>query len=59
MLAALRHQDLRERSALEAFLLDDVQLQMGFQIGERAAARADRDRDRGQLILIDEPQAGQ
>src|SRR5215204_4664440 len=40
-----RHQDLREGSALEAFLFDDVQLQMLTQVGERAAPRADRYRD--------------
>src|SRR4051794_35878329 len=53
-----RHQDLREGSALEAFLLDDVQLQVFSQLGEWAVARADRNRDRGQLVLVHEAQAG-
>ena len=56
---SLWHEDLREGSALEAFLFDDVQLQMLFQVGERAAARADRNRDRGQLVLVDQAEAGQ
>src|SRR3954447_18878058 len=55
----LWHQDLRQSSALEPFLLDDVELQVLLQVGERAAACADRDRDRGQLVLVDEAQAGQ
>ena len=45
-------------SAREALLFDDVQLQVLFQLGERAAARADRDRDRRQLVFVDEAQAG-
>jgi hypothetical protein len=50
----LRDQDLRERSAFEAFFLDDVQLQVICEIGERAPPRADRNRDRRQLVFIDE-----
>src|SRR4051794_16432187 len=38
---SLRHEDLREGSAREALLFDDVQLQVLFQLGEWAAARAD------------------
>src|SRR3954471_15815812 len=57
--SSLWHQDLREGSALEALLLDDVQLQVLSQVGEWAAARADRNRNRGQLVLVNEAQAGQ
>src|SRR3954452_348485 len=57
--SSLWHQDLGEGPALEALLLDDVQLQVLSQVGEWAAARADRNRDRGQLVLVDEAQAGQ
>src|SRR4051812_49423636 len=53
------HQDLCEGPALEALLVDDVELQVLLQLGEGAAARADRNRDRGQLILVDQAQAGQ
>jgi hypothetical protein len=49
----LRHQDLCEGSALEAFFSNDIQLEVLPQLGKRAVARADRDRDRGQLILVD------
>src|SRR5215217_7817116 len=59
LLRSLRHQDLREGSALEAFLFDDVQLQVLSQLGEWAVPRADRNRDRGQLVFVDEAQAGQ
>src|SRR3954447_13765565 len=55
----LGHEDLREGSALEAFLVDDVQFQMLSQVGEWATARADRNRDRGQLVLVDQAEAGQ
>lgn len=41
-----RHQDLREGSASEALLLDDVELQMLIEVGEWAAARTDGNRDR-------------
>jgi hypothetical protein len=41
-----RHQDLREGSASEALLLDDVELQVRIEIGEWAAALTDRNRDR-------------
>jgi hypothetical protein len=51
--SSLRHQDLREGSALEALLFDDVQLQVLFQLGEWAVARADRNRDRRQLVFVD------
>ena len=50
---------MREGSALEAFLFDDVQLQVLSQLGEWAAPRADRNRDRRQLVFVDEAQAGQ
>jgi hypothetical protein len=49
-----RHQDLRERSASEALLLDDVELQVVIEIGERAAALTDRNRDRRKVVFIDE-----
>src|SRR5215208_3788021 len=52
-------QDLREGSASEALLFDEVELQVLVQLGERAVARADRDRDRRQLVFVDEAQAGQ
>ena len=39
--SVLRDQDLAEGSALEAFLLDDIELQVLFQLGERAVARAE------------------
>src|SRR3954467_10268249 len=57
--SSLWHQDLREGSAPEAFLFDDVQLQMLSQLGEGAAPRADRNRDGCQLILVDEAKACQ
>jgi hypothetical protein len=57
--SSLRHQDLREGSALEAFLFDDVQFQVLSQLGEWAVPRADRNRDRCQLVFVDEAQAGQ
>ena len=41
-----RHQDLREGSASEALLLDDVELQVLIEICEWAAARTDGNRDR-------------
>jgi hypothetical protein len=41
-----RHQDLREGSASEALLLDDVELQVRIEIGEWAPALTDRNRDR-------------
>src|SRR4051794_18886520 len=50
----LRHQDLREGSAPEALLFDDVQLQVLSQLGEWAAPRADRNRHRRQLVFVDE-----
>src|SRR4051812_990903 len=53
------HQDLGEGSALEAFFFDDVEFQMRSQVGEWAAPRADRDRDRRQLVLVDKAEAGQ
>ena len=56
---ALRHQDLCEGSASEALLVDDVELQVLLEVCERAATRADRDRDRRQLELVDEAQARQ
>src|SRR5215216_756852 len=56
--SSLRHQDLREGSASEALLFDHIELQMLVQVGERAVARADRNRDR-QLVFVDEAQAGQ
>jgi hypothetical protein len=46
-------QDLCEGSAFEAFFIDDVELQVLSQLGKWAVARADRNRDRGQLILVD------
>src|SRR5688500_2299744 len=52
--SSLRHQDLRKGSGREALLVDDVQLQVLFQFGEWAAARADGDRDRRQLVFVDE-----
>src|SRR3954452_23602130 len=54
-----RHQDLREGSALEALFIDDVELQVLSQLGKWTLPRADRDWDRGQLVLVDEAQAGQ
>src|SRR5882724_5987626 len=48
-----RHQRLREGSASEALLLDDLELEMLLEVGERAVTRADRDRDRRQLVLVD------
>src|SRR4051812_24185108 len=59
VLRLLRHEDLREGSASESFLFDDVQLQMLSELSERAVPCADRDRERRQLIFIDEAQAGQ
>jgi hypothetical protein len=56
---SLRHQDLREGSALEAFLFDDLQLQVLSQRGKWAVPRADRNGDRRQLVFVDEAQAGQ
>jgi hypothetical protein len=53
----LWHQDLCEGSAFEAFFIDDVELQVLSQLGEWAVARADRNWDRGQLILVDEAYA--
>ena len=41
-----RHQDLRDGSASEALLLDDLELQVLIEIGEWASARTDRNRDR-------------
>src|ERR1044071_1640672 len=40
--SSLRHQDLRQGSASEALLLDDVELQVLIQLDEWAVARADR-----------------
>src|SRR3954453_8488087 len=57
--SSLRHQDLREGSASEALLFDDLELQVLLEIREWAAARTDRDRDRRQLELVDEAQARQ
>src|SRR5215211_5014149 len=58
-LSSLRHQDLREGSAVKALLFDDVQLQVLCQLREWAVSRADRNRDRRQLVFVDEAQAGQ
>jgi hypothetical protein len=55
----LRHENLRENSAAKALFVDDLELQVLLQVGERAAPRADRDRDRRQLEFIDKPQARQ
>src|SRR6201991_3822342 len=55
----LRHQDLRKRAAGDALLVDDVQLQVLSQVRKWAAAGADRNRDRRQLVFVDEAQAGQ
>src|SRR3954454_14098148 len=55
----LRRQDLREGSASEAFLSDDVQLQVILEVGEWTAPRADRNRDSRQLVFVDQPGAGQ
>ena len=49
-----RHQNLREGSASEALLFDDVERQVLIEIGEWAAARTDRYRDRRQVVFIDE-----
>jgi len=49
----LWHQDLCEGSAFEALFIDDVELQVLSQLGEWAVARADRNWDRGQLVLVD------
>src|SRR3954449_7653888 len=57
--SALRHEDLRESAALEALLFDDVQLEVLFELGEWAVPRADRNRDRRQLVFVDETKAGQ
>src|SRR4029079_5970095 len=54
-----RHQDLRQGTASEAFLLDDVELQMRCQLGEWAAPGADGNRDGGQLVLVHAPDGGQ
>src|SRR5215208_8381129 len=56
--SSLRHEDLREGSAPEALLFDDIQLQVLFQVGEWAVPRPDRNRDRRQLVFVDEAQAG-
>jgi hypothetical protein len=53
-----RHQDLREGSASEALLFDDVELQVLIELGEWTVARADRNRDRRQMIFVDETQPG-
>jgi hypothetical protein len=53
------HQDLREGSASEALLLDDVELQVLIEIGEWAAALADRNRDRRKVVFIDETETGE
>src|SRR6185312_5923335 len=50
LLRSLRNQDLREGSASEAFFLDDVQLQMLPEIGERAVPCADCNGDRRELV---------
>src|SRR5262245_43644354 len=54
-----RHQGLRKGPAPEARLFDDVELQVLVQLGEWAAARADRTRDRRQMVLVDEARTGQ
>src|SRR5690348_15939619 len=53
--SSLRHQDLREGSAREALLFDDDELQVLFQLGEWAAARADGNRDRRQRYSSTRP----
>ena len=54
-----RHQNLREGSASEALLFDDVELQVLIEIGEWAAALTDRDRHRRKVIFIDEAETGE
>jgi hypothetical protein len=54
-----RHQDLREGSASEALLLDDVELQVLIEIGEWAAAVTDRNRGRRKVLFIDETETGE
>src|SRR4051812_3375101 len=58
-LLVLRHQDLREGSASEALLLDDLELQVVVEVGEWAAPGADRNRDGRQLVFIDQTGARQ
>src|ERR1700748_3192447 len=54
-----RHQDLREGSASEALLLDDVELQVLIEMGEWAAALTDCNRDRRKVVFIDETETGE
>lgn len=54
-----RHQGLREGSASEALLLDDVELQVLIEIGEWAAALTDRNRDRRKVVFVDETETGE
>ena len=49
----------RAVASLEALLADDLELQVLLEVGEWAAAGADRDRDRRQLELVDEAQTRQ
>jgi hypothetical protein len=49
----LWHQDLCEGAAFESFFIDDVELQVLSEFGKWAVASADRNWDRGQLILVD------
>jgi hypothetical protein len=48
-----RHQNLWERSASEALLAEDVELQVLIEIGEWDTARTDRNRDRRQVVFIE------
>ena len=54
-----RHQNLRQGSALEALLFDDVELQVLLETGEWAAAHTDRNRDRRKVEFIDEAETGE
>src|SRR5215813_13554536 len=54
-----RDEDLPVGSAREALLVDDIELQVLFQLGEWAAPRADSDGNRHQLVFVDQAKAGQ
>src|SRR4051794_38101624 len=56
--SSLRDQNVREGCASEALLFDDLELEVLLEVCEWAAAGADRNRDRRQLVLVDEAQAG-
>jgi hypothetical protein len=57
--SVLRHQDLRGSAALEAFRFYNVQVQVICELGGWALPRADRNRDRRQLVFGDRAQTRQ